>query len=190
VRGPDAGWLSPILGGAIGIDCYWGRCLSARCRLCIIECIASASTLIIPLQNSMYQNLNSNYNIFIFITLNLWFVCVYLWIFASSRILRRDPIWHPYFYDGDVTTIIMHIHEISWVNSLHMQATTFSTSHIEYLSNALLHILSPQKLASSIYAIYILYMSNKLFGILHVVTCNNILLIKRESSLLHILTMR
>jgi hypothetical protein len=40
---------------------------------------------------------------------------------------------------------------------------------------------------SSIYSIYVLYVSNK-FGILHVGTCNNKLFIKRESSLLHILT--
>jgi hypothetical protein len=75
---PDSGRLGPILGGAIGIDCCCGRRLRARCRLCIIKCIASAYTFIILLQNSMYQNLNSNYNIFIFRTLNLWLVCVYL----------------------------------------------------------------------------------------------------------------
>jgi hypothetical protein len=56
--GPDAGRLGPILGGAIGIDCYYGCHLMVRCRLCIIECFTSASTFIIPLQNSMYQNFN------------------------------------------------------------------------------------------------------------------------------------
>jgi hypothetical protein len=40
------------------------------------------------------------------------------------------------------------------------------------ISNALLHIVSPQKLDSSIYSIYVLYVSNK-FGILRVGTCNN-----------------
>jgi hypothetical protein len=39
----------------------------------------------------MYRNLNSIYNISIFITLNSWFICVYLWILTSSRIIRRDP---------------------------------------------------------------------------------------------------
>jgi hypothetical protein len=52
------------------------------------------------------------------------------------------------------------------------------------ISNALLRIVSLQKLAS---LIYVLYASNK-FGILSVGTCNNKLLIKRENSLLHILT--
>jgi hypothetical protein len=37
------------------------------------------------------------------------------------------------------------------------------------LSKALLHTVSPQKLASLIYSIYVLYVSNK-FGILHVGT--------------------
>jgi Leucine-rich repeat (LRR) protein len=51
------------------------------------------------------------------------------------------------------------------------------------ISNTLLCIVSPQKLDSSI---YVLYVSNK-FGILRVDTCNNKLLIKRERILLHIL---
>jgi hypothetical protein len=55
------------------------------------------------------------------------------------------------------------------------------------LSNALFCIVSPQKLASSIYSIYMLYVSNK-FDILRVGTCNNKLFIKLERSLLHILT--
>jgi hypothetical protein len=41
------------------------------------------------------------------------------------------------------------------------------------ISNALLHIVSPQKLASSL---YVLYVSNK-FGILRVGTCNNKIII-------------
>jgi hypothetical protein len=52
------------------------------------------------------------------------------------------------------------------------------------ISSALLHIVSPQKLASSI---YMLYVSNK-FGMLHVGTCNNKLFVKRKRSLMHILT--
>jgi hypothetical protein len=96
------GW-APILGGSIGIDCCWGQCLRARCHLCIVECIASASTFIISLQNSMYRNLNSNCNIFIFRTLNSWFICVYLWILTSPRTLWHDLVWHPYFCNGGVT---------------------------------------------------------------------------------------
>jgi hypothetical protein len=56
-----------------------------------------------------------------------------------------------------------------------------------HISNALLHIISPQKLASSIFSIYVLYVSNK-FGILRVGTCNNKLFIKQKRSILHILT--
>jgi hypothetical protein len=52
------------------------------------------------------------------------------------------------------------------------------------ISNALHRIVSPQKLASSIYSIYVLYVFNK-FGILRIGTCNNKLLIKRERNLLH-----
>jgi hypothetical protein len=99
--------LGPILGGTIGIDYCWGRRHRARYRLCIIKCIASASTFIILLQNSTYQNLNSCWNIFIFKTLNSWFICMYLWILASPRILQRDPVWHLYFYNGGVTQTVL-----------------------------------------------------------------------------------
>jgi hypothetical protein len=50
----------------------------------------------------MYRNLNSNCNIFIFRTLNSWFICVYLWILASLRTIRRDLVWHLYICDGGV----------------------------------------------------------------------------------------
>jgi hypothetical protein len=63
----------------------------------------------------------------------------------------------------------------------------FQPRRVGCLSNALLHIVSPQKLASSIYSIYVLYVCIK-FHILPVGTCNNELLIKRERSLLYILT--
>jgi hypothetical protein len=46
--------------------------------MCIVEYSTATSTFIILLQNSMYQNLNSICDIFIFKTLNSWFVCVYL----------------------------------------------------------------------------------------------------------------
>jgi hypothetical protein len=48
-----------------------------------------------------------------------------------------------------------------------------------YISNALFGIVSIQKLAFLIYSIYMLYVSSK-FGILHIGTCNNKLLIKRK----------
>jgi hypothetical protein len=50
------------------------------------------------------------------------------------------------------------------------------------ISHALLRIVNLQKLASSIYSIYILHVSNK-FSILRVGTCNNNLFMKRERSL-------
>jgi hypothetical protein len=48
----------------------------------------------------------------------------------------------------------------------------------------MVRIVISKKLASSI---YVLYVSNN-FGILRVGTCNNKLFIKRERSLMHILT--
>jgi hypothetical protein len=44
----------------------------------------------------MYQNLNSNYNIFIFKTLNSWFV-----LLVNSDFLENHLTWsHPYLNDG------------------------------------------------------------------------------------------
>jgi hypothetical protein len=64
VGGSGAGQLGPVLGGTMGVDCCLGWCLRARCSRCIVECITSASTFIILVQNTMYQNLNLIYNIF------------------------------------------------------------------------------------------------------------------------------
>jgi hypothetical protein len=58
VGGTDSGQLDSVLGGAKGIDHCWGRHLRVRCCPYIVECIASASTSTIPLQNSMYRSLN------------------------------------------------------------------------------------------------------------------------------------
>jgi hypothetical protein len=98
VRGLDSGRLDPMLDGAICIDHCWGRHLRARCCPCIIECIATASIFTFCCKTLCIEVWTK----FVIIK-HLWFVCVYLWILASPRILWCDPDYHPLFYDGGVT---------------------------------------------------------------------------------------
>jgi hypothetical protein len=77
VRGPDSGWLDPILRGTIGIAAVEGGILGQGVALASLSVSLPHLRLLFHCK-TLYQNLNSICNISIFRALNLWFVCVYL----------------------------------------------------------------------------------------------------------------